>query len=51
MKKILFIGFTLATLLMFITPTKACTTAVISGKYTKDGKPMLWKNRDTWAGF
>ena len=49
MKKILFIGFTLATLLMFITPTKACTTAVISGKYTKDGKPMLWKNRDTWA--
>lgn len=29
--------------------TNACTTAVISGKYTKDGKPMLWKNRDTWA--
>ena len=24
-----------------------CTTAVISGKYTKDGKPMLWKLRDT----
>ena len=29
--------------------SKACTTAVISGKYTKDGRPMLWKNRDTWA--
>jgi len=29
--------------------SNACTTAVISGKYTKDGKPMLWKNRDTWA--
>ena len=27
----------------------SCTTAVISGKYTKDGRPMLWKNRDTWA--
>jgi len=27
----------------------ACTTAVISGKATKDGRPMLWKNRDTWA--
>jgi hypothetical protein len=27
----------------------ACTTAVISGKYTKDGRPMLLKNRDTWA--
>jgi len=24
----------------------ACTTAVISGKATKDGTPMLWKNRD-----
>lgn len=27
----------------------ACTTAVISGKYTKSGRPMLWKNRDTHA--
>lgn len=27
----------------------SCTTAVISGKYTKDGRPMLLKNRDTWA--
>lgn len=26
---------------------KSCTTAVISGKYTNDGRPMLWKNRDT----
>ena len=24
-----------------------CTTAVISGKYTKDGRPMIWKLRDT----
>ncbi len=29
--------------------TDACTTAVISGKYTKNGRPLLWKNRDTWA--
>lgn len=27
----------------------ACTTAIISGKYTKNGKPLLWKHRDTWA--
>ncbi|UMB62067.1 hypothetical protein MHL31_07695 [Lutibacter sp. A80] len=27
----------------------ACTVAVISGKYTKDGRPLLWKNRDTPA--
>ena len=32
-----------------ITSTEACTTAVISGKYTKDGRPLLYKNRDTWA--
>ncbi len=25
----------------------SCTTAVISGKYTKNGKPLLWKHRDT----
>ena len=47
MKKVLLISLTLATLFAFILPTNACTTAVISGKYTKDGKPMLWKNRDT----
>jgi len=27
----------------------ACTTAVVSGKYTKDGRPLLWKHRDTWS--
>jgi hypothetical protein len=27
--------------------TEACTTAVISGKYTKDGRPIIWKLRDT----
>lgn len=25
----------------------ACTTFIISGKHTKDGKPILFKNRDT----
>jgi hypothetical protein len=25
----------------------ACTTAVISGRATMDGRPILWKNRDT----
>ncbi len=27
----------------------ACTTAVISGKASPDGRPLLWKHRDTWA--
>lgn len=26
---------------------QACTTAIISGKYTKDGRPLLWKVRDS----
>lgn len=27
-------------------PSFACTTAVISGRVTVDGRPLLWKNRD-----
>lgn len=27
----------------------ACTTAVISGKFTRSGRPMIWKIRDTEA--
>ncbi len=41
-----------ALLLVFLLATyisHACTVAVISGKYTRDGRPLLWKNRDTWA--
>lgn len=25
----------------------ACTSVIISGKYTADGKPIMWKHRDT----
>lgn len=28
-------------------PSKGCTSAVVSGKATPDGKPLLWKLRDT----
>lgn len=28
-------------------PALACTSAVVSGKVTPDGRPLLWKNRDT----
>jgi hypothetical protein len=34
-------------LIISLTYTFACTTFLISGKYTKDGKPILFKNRDT----
>jgi hypothetical protein len=32
---------------MLIADALACTTAVISGKYTSDGRAMIWKVRDT----
>lgn len=36
-------------LLLFVATlqTEACTTAIISGKYTADGRPLLYKHRDT----
>ena len=46
MKKI--ISLALVLFAVTIGTIDACTTAVISGKYTKDGRPLLWKNRDTF---
>ncbi|MEI7663156.1 MAG: carcinine hydrolase/isopenicillin-N N-acyltransferase family protein [Bacteroidota bacterium] len=44
MKKLVF----LSGLLFLVTfQALACTTAIISGKFTRDGRPLLWKNRDT----
>ena len=36
-------------LLLFVAclQTEACTTAIVSGKYTSDGRPLLYKHRDT----
>jgi hypothetical protein len=33
-------------LLLSASPSPACTTGVISGRATVDGRPLLWKNRD-----
>ena len=38
---------TLLALLLFSFISDACTTAVISGKYTANGRPIIWKLRDT----
>lgn len=27
--------------------SEACTSAIVSGRVTKDGRPLLWKHRDT----
>ncbi len=44
------LGLSLSVLLLATvlpkTTALACTTAVISGKATRDGRPLLWKNRD-----
>lgn len=34
-------------LLSYLPAEEECTTAVFSGKATVDGRPLLWKNRDT----
>lgn len=47
MRKIIFLS--LFILLLIFNDSEACTTAVVSGKYTPDGRPLLWKHRDTWA--
>lgn len=28
-------------------PSRACTSAIVSGKSTSDGRPLMWKHRDT----
>ena len=48
MKKYLLLWMTLGALLWGLpSDAEACTSAVVSGKVTPDGRPLLWKNRDT----
>ena len=44
MKKVILIAILAAGLSI---DSSSCTTAIISGKATPDGRPMLWKHRDT----
>jgi hypothetical protein len=41
------IGFLIAGMLLGRESVDACTTIIVSGKHTPDGRPLLWKNRDT----
>lgn len=43
MRYLLLIYFALAS----TAASMACTSAIISGSLTRDGRPILWKNRDT----
>ena len=40
-----FLAFLL--LVAMVTVAEACTSAIVSGRLTADGRPLLWKNRDT----
>lgn len=37
----------LIVLMMGAAQASACTSAIISGRLTRDGRPLMWKNRDT----
>jgi len=38
--------FALIVLICFTTGALACTSVIITGKATKDGRPLMWKNTD-----
>ena len=46
MKPLKSLTLTLAVLIVTI-PVFSCTTAILSGKHTPDGRPVMWKHRDT----
>jgi hypothetical protein len=47
-RTLLFLSLCLAVALgmAFVNDARACTTAVVSGQATANGRPLLWKNRD-----
>ncbi|MBO6026516.1 MAG: acyl-CoA--6-aminopenicillanic acid acyl-transferase [Bacteroidales bacterium] len=38
---------TIAFFLLLLQPVFACTSIIVSGRVTKDGRPLIYKNRDT----
>lgn len=46
MRQLLFSVFLILSLIIS-TDTNGCTSAIITGKITADGRPLLWKHRDT----
>lgn len=47
MKKIFSLSILLAVSLLVAIPSDACTSGIWTGKSTPDGRPLLWKHRDT----
>ncbi len=46
-KQLLFGLITTLLSFIFLSDADACTSAIFTGKATKDGRPLMWKNRDT----
>jgi len=47
--KFKFAFIALAAFLFFQVQSFSCTSIIVSGKATADGRPLMWKNRDTGA--
>lgn len=47
MKKIIIVFIAAFLIVLNDNEVIACTSAIITGKITPDGRPLLWKNRDT----
>ena len=47
MKKIFSLSIAVSLTLLFALRADACTSAIFTGKSTPDGRPLLWKHRDT----
>lgn len=47
MKKIFFLSILLSAAFLQAVECDACTSAIFTGKSTPDGRPLLWKHRDT----
>ena len=47
MKKILISLVVLAVMMTEVQPLLACTSVIVSGRATKDGRPMIFKHRDS----
>lgn len=47
MKKLMLALITLAFLMVGVQPSKACTSVIVSGRVTKDGRPIIFKHRDS----
>lgn len=47
MRKLLLALIILAFIITGARPSSACTSVIVSGRVTKDGRPLIYKNRDT----